>query len=93
MQINTVEALLTDTLLSGQLYQRLPSHFPVFLNSDTNSANFSVSGQLQLWTPFCAPRVSTNKSFHCTNIFLVLTGLKSHSTAGMLRQIELNEFV
>ena len=41
MQIRTVEALITDTLLSGQLYLRLPSQFPVFLNSNTNSANFT----------------------------------------------------
>ena len=97
MQIRTVEALITDTLLSGQLYLRLPSQFPVFLNSNTNSANcklyISVSGQLQLWTPFYILRVSAQKSSHLANIFLVLTGLKSHSAAGMLWQIELNEFI
>ena len=33
----TVKALLTDTLISGQLYLRPPSQNPVFLNSHTNS--------------------------------------------------------
>ena len=32
-----LEALLTDTLVSGQLYLRPPSQNPVFLNSETNS--------------------------------------------------------
>ena len=35
---HTVEAFLTNTLVSGQLfYLRMPSQDPVFLNSDTNS--------------------------------------------------------
>ena len=34
--MNTVEALLTDTLVSGQLYWRPPSQSPVFPNSNTN---------------------------------------------------------
>ena len=34
--MNTVEALLTDTLVSGQLYWRPPSQSPVFPNSHTN---------------------------------------------------------
>ena len=32
-QENTVEALLTDTLINGKLYLRLPSQNTVFLNS------------------------------------------------------------
>ena len=34
--MNTVEALLTDTLVSGQLYWRPPLQSPVFPNSHTN---------------------------------------------------------
>ena len=37
-RLYTEEALLTDTLVRGQLYSRPPSQNPVFLNSHTNSA-------------------------------------------------------
>lgn len=48
-----VEALLTDTLVSGQLDLRLPSQNPVFLNSVVLR---SGKRQLQtVWTRFSRP--------------------------------------
>lgn len=38
LKVSTVQALLIDTLVSGQLLLRPPSENPVFLNSYTNSA-------------------------------------------------------
>ena len=38
LKVSTVQALLIDTLVSGQLSLRPPSENPVFLNSYTNSA-------------------------------------------------------
>ena len=53
---NTVEALLTDTLVSGQFYIRTPSQNPVFLNAHTTSVFLHpVSGQLQLRAPLSRP--------------------------------------
>ena len=39
---NTVEALLTVTLVGGQLYSRLLSQDPVFLNSQHINFNFRL---------------------------------------------------
>ena len=57
-ELNTVEALLTDTLISGRLLFWPFSQNSVFLNSHTNSVFFiPVSGQLlQLRTPFSRPK-------------------------------------
>ena len=38
LKVSTVQALLIDTLVSGQLLLRPPSENPVFLNSYTKSA-------------------------------------------------------
>ena len=55
-RLYTGEALLTDTLVRGQLYSRLPSQNSVFLNSHTNSVfHIPASGQLQLRAPFSRP--------------------------------------
>ena len=54
---NTVEALLTDTLVSGQLYLQPPSQNPVLLNPHTNSV-FSRSRKrpAPVTDTFLAPR-------------------------------------
>ena len=46
MQINTVEALLTDTLVSGQLFLWLPSQNPVSTPIQTLYFYIPVSGYL-----------------------------------------------
>ena len=37
LKVSTVQALVTDTLVRGQLLLRPPSEYPVFLNSHTDS--------------------------------------------------------
>ena len=52
----TVEALLTDTLVSGKLFLRPPSQKPDYFNSHTTLYFYiPASGQLQLQTPFSRP--------------------------------------
>ena len=69
---NTVKALPTDTLISGQLYLRPPSQNPVFLNSHTNSV-FSDSGS-SYGHLFRVPMVSAYESFHCIlNTYWIMT--------------------
>ena len=71
----TVEAPLTDTLVSGQLYLRPPSQNPVLLNSDTKSVfSRSRKGPAPVIASdgafFQAPRVSAYESFDCTAMLL-----------------------
>ena len=51
----TVEAVLTDTLVSGKPYLRPPSQNAPFFSTPIQTLVYfyiPVSGQLQLWTPF-----------------------------------------
>ena len=68
-KINTVEALLTSTLISGQLNLWPPSQNPVS-STPIQTLYFTsfVSSQLQLWTPFSHLRVSAYESFHCRKL-------------------------
>ena len=60
---NTVEALLTDTLVSGKFYIRPPAQNPVFLNAIQPLYFYiPLSDRLQLRVP----RVSAHESFHCS---------------------------
>ena len=56
-ETTTVEALLTDTVVSGQLYLRPPSQIPVFLTSHTNSV-YIHSRELPAPLHFRVPRMT-----------------------------------
>ena len=56
-ETTTVEALLTDTVVSGQLYLRPPSQIPVFLSSHTNSV-YIHSRELPAPLHFRVPRMT-----------------------------------
>ena len=62
----TLEALLMDTFISGQLSLRPPSQNPIFLNSHTNSVFLHSRKWLALVmdTFFFIQSVSAPESFH-----------------------------
>ena len=56
--MTTLEAILMDTLISGQLYLWPPSQNPAFLNSiQTLYFYIPVSSQLKSQTPLSRPKV------------------------------------
>ena len=69
LKVSTVQALLTDTLVSGQLLLRPPSENPVFLNSFTNSAFLHSRKRPVTVTKILsvsrAYPLTSYKSFHC----------------------------
>ena len=68
--VDAVEALLTETLVSGQLYLRPPSRNPVFRNSHTNSVfHIQVSVSFSYGHLVCVPMVSSYESLHCILVF------------------------
>ena len=67
----TVEAPLTNTIVSVQLYLWPPSQNPVLLNSHTSSV-FSLSQTSEAGSFFCAPRVSTYESFDCNGMCVIV---------------------
>ena len=65
-KLHKVEVLLTDTLVSRQLFLQPPSQNPALINSLTNSVIFiQVSGQLLLWTPLWYPKGVCLQELHC----------------------------
>ena len=73
-----MEALLTDTHVSGQLHLQPPSQNPIFDNSDTNSVFLhSVSGQLQLQTVILLQIVMASHGTHL---------VKNHESLSITRE-------
>ena len=67
--ISAHRTLLTDTLISGQLYLQQPSENPFFLSSHTKSEFLYSCKQPapDMETFFTLPRVSAHNSFQCSD--------------------------
>ena len=92
----TVEAFLTNTLVSGQLLcLRSPSQDPVFLNSHTNSVFFHSRKRPAPVTNtfFRVPRVPAYESFHRIFSTLIIHTPETfqHGASGITRRSDKNQ--